>query len=100
MRPRIRFLSCGGAVVGTGGRKARLTPSEALMLTAVMARSFVPRDEMVEILWPNPNRQPDFWDTAMKVHAHNIRRKLKPFGVAVRSRIGFGYFLELNGEFA
>lgn len=50
-----------------GDRRLRITPTERLILLVVMGRPLATRYDLVEILWPNPDNQPDHWSSSISV---------------------------------
>ena len=64
-----------------------LTPHEERLLTALRTKrgQIVERDDLIGALWPNPDREPEGADGALRAHIHNLRRK----GVTIESATGY-----------
>jgi|6_EtaG_2_1085325.scaffolds.fasta_scaffold07245_6 DNA-binding response OmpR family regulator len=77
-----------------GDRRLRITPMERLILLVAMGRPLVTRDALVEILWPNPDNQPDHWGGSINVRVMSLRRKLEKFGWTLLAWKGRGMWLE------
>ncbi len=93
---RLRFR-LRPAIVG-GGQAVRLTPQEATVLLAVMARPEVAAAELAELLWPDPDAMPDFWRDNIGAVLCTLNAKLRPFGWDVVARVGFGWRLVRTDE--
>jgi DNA-binding response OmpR family regulator len=79
------------------GRKLHLTPQETVLLEALLVRGPdrpMPLAEIIEVLWSNPNREPD---SAIKVVQVYISR-LRAIGVQIIGRNGFGYTIPRDGR--
>jgi DNA-binding response OmpR family regulator len=80
-----------------GGELRRLSPMQsdllALLLIASPARG-MQTHEIIEALWPNPDRAPDFGDENIRVHIAALRRA----GVLVENWFGSSYRIPIEGR--
>lgn len=59
------------------GEKLNLREAERKILLALMGRPLVTANDIVEILWPHPDDQPDYWYNSVTIRIFNIRKELK-----------------------
>ena len=71
-----------------------LQPSEGLILMALLGNRIASTDLLVEVLWPNPDDMPDYWNESLVCQISKLRRKLKFFGGNIGAHYGFGWHLE------
>lgn len=73
-------------------REWRLSPVEAKLFGALLARAAASKDMIMAALYGDRiDDEPDIG--AVNVIIHNSRKKLKPFGIEIRSIHGYGYEL-------
>ena len=67
-----------------GGRwflgDVRLSKRQVTLLLAVMARPRVPTSEIIEMIWPDPDDEPDSANGIVKTIAYYLRAKLHGSG--------------------
>ncbi len=51
-----------------------------VIVLALLCNSHLTQEEMVEILWPDPDKQPDYWRFTMKHRVWVLNQKLAHFG--------------------
>ena len=75
------------------GVQLDLRVQENLILLALLGQPRLSHDDIVEILWPNPNFQPDGWALVIRACISRIRAVLKeagaPYIIKVRYRKGY-----------
>lgn len=98
MKARVKLLRDGASELRLDGKSERLTPVETIILFALMCRKRIHRDELREILWPNPNMEPDWSKSSIGVRMCNLRRKLAQFGIYISNLYCFGWRLEMNNQ--
>jgi DNA-binding response OmpR family regulator len=76
------------------GRKVHLTMQEkALLLTLLLRKGHMTSLVLfIEILWENPDTQPECADDLVRSLVIRVRNKIKPYRIV--NRHGFGYILE------
>ncbi len=93
---RVRQLK--SALEGCGGdlvlfkRVFKLRPQQAAVLAALLQREQVSHEALALCLpegWADPEERNS--DQIVKLHIHNLRRKLKPHGIKIETIWGFGY---------
>lgn len=66
----------------------KLSPMEHLITSVLlMRRNIVKAIELVEILYPNANLEPDYAENSVRIFVQRARRK----GVPIKTRKTFGY---------
>lgn len=65
-----------------------LSRREAALLFAVMCHPTIKTTELIEVIWPDPDFEPDYAQTGVTVLADALRKKLEPHGWTVRSTPG------------
>lgn len=74
-----------------------LTPTETMLLDALRNGRRVTTERLIQTVWPDRRRYPlDPYGT-IRVHAHNLRRKL-PQSLRLLGNFGKGYQLALSSE--
>ena len=58
------------------------------VLFALMCREVVTKKDFIEILWPDPDKEPDWAENSIGVYLYELRKKLEPFGYKI---INLGY---------
>ena len=91
MKPRISFKGRVSIVDDNGF--ARITPHELKILLALMGRPEVAKETLIEILYPDPDKEPDWADSRVKVAIWSLRKKLRQFGWTISSRYTYGWSL-------
>ena len=82
-----------GNVLTIDGVKSKLSPQELTVLWALMMLEFASDDDLVEMLWPDVEDQPDMWADVIKIVACSLRKKLKPAGWGVKKNYGKPWYL-------
>ncbi len=73
-----------------------LTKSEQTILAAAMTRSVATGEYLTTLLYGNdPNGGPDTPQECIRLFVMRARRKLKPFGIEIKTAWGQGYYLTL-----
>ena len=80
--------------IASGHGRTHLSPQEAQLLYAVMARPLVTWDLASEVMWPDPDDMPDFWLDTLRSVACRLNRRLRGHGWRVRREWGIGWRLE------
>lgn len=62
----------------------RLTNNEATILFAAMAHRRVTINDLVEMIYPNPDAEPEWAAAGVRQFCLRLRRKLRPFGWTIR----------------
>lgn len=76
--------------VRVGARTVHLSPHERDMLVALMLRpGFVARGELIEVMWPNPDDEPEYSEGSVVVYILRLRAK----GITIWSQRTVGYAL-------
>ncbi len=57
-----------------------LSTAAGIIVLALLCNSHLTQEEMVEILWPDPDKQPDYWRFTMKQRVWVLNQKLARFG--------------------
>jgi DNA-binding response OmpR family regulator len=84
VKPRDwRFLIWPEYVVQTGGREVRLSRKRGEILTILLMRPgrYCPPNEMIELIYPDPDREPDWAYGALKVHIFRMRQAFREAGI-------------------
>jgi two-component system response regulator TctD len=78
------------------GRPMELTPREAALLRALLARpgQALAKERLCELVFPG---EADVQATAVEVVAYRLRKKLGPTGVQLVTLRGLGYLLQAEG---
>ena len=63
------------------------------LLVALMFSEVLTNDEIMEILWPDPDAMPDLWASSIRCEMVKLRTFLKPDGIKIKVHPGFGYQL-------
>ena len=86
--------------VAVSGRVVKLSPQAADLIAFMLIRRghALSRGELVEMLWPNPDREPEWAERQIDVLIHRTRR-LIGFGW-IEGIWGRGYRLVHDHEFA
>ena len=68
-----------------------LSPREAVVATVLVEHfaEAVRDHDIIERAWPDGDGTP----TALRVHAHRLRKRVEPIGLALKSIRGYGYML-------
>jgi len=83
----IPTLHWHGGVIEDGKQAVHLAAKEAAILVA-LARSTCEgesRDRLIEVVWNNPDLEPDNALGVMNTHAGHLRAKIRPFGLRIIS---------------
>lgn len=75
------------------GETVKLTPTETEIVSTLLALRgrCVPRQELIEILWPNPDDEPEWSYNQIAQYIRRLRRKLP--GLII-SRYALGLIIE------
>jgi len=74
----------------------KLTPSESKILDAFLEKTTLSQEDVAAFL-PTPLYINSTIDKRPCVHIHNINKKIKPHGLAIKNNYGTGYTLgQLN----
>lgn len=103
MKARIKCLppvwsGPQGSIVSNDHGSVKLNNTETLILFALMGHRVLHRNDLVDILWPEIDDEPEWQFTSIRVRIHNMRRKLAPVGVYIRNSYSFGWSLTLANE--
>jgi len=71
--------------VTDGFRKVSLWPSEATLLWALMARPRLTVDEAIPLIWPAPDREPDWPEAGVRVRMCRLRKNLAEMGISIKT---------------
>lgn len=100
-RARLVLLPGGKAEIRRGDQWCELYPAEVSLLLSVMFRPVVHRDEIIEILWPDPDRQPLNTRVGINIKLMRLRKFTRGFGFEIcalaRGRSA-GWFHLQSGE--
>ena len=77
------------------GQTLRLPPLSKKLLLALMGRDKLFYADAVEILWPHPDDQPDFWRDNIHVHIASVRNELKRVNSNLSIVVTKGQWVEL-----
>jgi hypothetical protein len=77
---RLVLLPAGKAEIRRGNEWCELYPAEVSLLLAVMFRRAVHRDDIIEMLWPDPDVQPLNTRVAINIRLMRLRRFTRNFG--------------------
>lgn len=69
-----------------------------LILLALAFNGRTHRDELIEVLWPDPDEMPDWSHEAIGVKIFRLRQKLAAFGYGINVCYGWGWALEKTDE--
>ncbi len=58
----------------------RISDGAGVIVLALLCNSHLTQEEMVEVLWPDPNKQPDYWHFTMQQRIWVLNQKLARFG--------------------
>lgn len=78
------------ALCRVNGRLQRLPDTQASLLAALLLSDpdkFTHVRDLVPIMWPNPDRQPEGTGESINVYVHFLRRRQ----IIIENRHGFGY---------
>ena len=95
MTPRIVYRGRWG--IYNGSWTNYLTKQQATLL---LHMAFKPPGHMMtaatalDILWPDADRMPDYWDKALRVIIAQLRKNCAGMGLRVVNRNSFGWGLE------
>jgi DNA-binding response OmpR family regulator len=93
---RERVAQLEAALVEAGGFLVpvewRLTPSEARVFCALLSRPLLTKDALMAALYHNLGRD-EADQKIVDVFICKLRKKLKPFGIAIETVWGQGYYL-------
>jgi DNA-binding response OmpR family regulator len=87
LRERVRQLEEAFGIYLIAPSQFRFGPSETKLFGMLMRRAIVATESMMVVLFPAVS------DDIARVHIYNMRRKLKPFDMAIKSVRSQGYFL-------
>lgn len=62
-------------------------------LFALMAQPLVTREQMMEVMWPDPDEMPDWCFSNIGAQLCKLRKNLRPAGWDIRARYGRGWVL-------
>jgi len=83
-----------GNVLTVNGVRTKISPQQLTILWELMARRSVTKDQLVEALWPNPDKMPDYFYNIICIRIHQLRKVIRPGGWDVINRYSMPYTLE------
>ena len=75
-------------------KRYKLTNQQGLVMTALLAHKVVCYDDLIEILWPDVELQPDFWLNVLYTVVCRLRRILARCGIKIFNYYGRGWSLD------
>ena len=60
----------------------------ATLLLAVLFNRVISRDDVIEILWPDSESQPDWWGESLRCTIFKLGKELEHFGYSLKTRPG------------
>jgi len=92
LREKVAYLSAALAPPMTLPIGLHLSPALEKVLRTIAGRDYATADMIHAALdWDKP--EPNGGRVA-QVHVSRLRKRLKPFGIDIKSRYGLGYFIE------
>ena len=76
-----------------GGKIIQLTPQETELVCYLLIKGpsqLSTTEELIEIVWPNPDKEPDYANSMIGIHIFKCRKK----GVPIKAEWGRGYYIE------
>lgn len=77
--------------------ESRLTAMPLRFARLMLCRlgHYVPRECIMDALWPDPDRMPEVWVISIRVQAMHVRRAFRAFGIALKAQWG-GYIASME----
>lgn len=80
--------------IKSNGTVINFTPTERFLVLIMMGRKMLPMPEAVDLLYPDPDDEPEIPENVIRVHMVRIRKKLKAvnsrYSVQTNYRWGYG----------
>lgn len=94
LRERVHVLEARIRCVDDAARDVfGLSAQQARIVRSLTVRKSAEVSEIIEDVWPDGD-EPECASNQIKVVIFRIRRKLKPFGVTIKSRVHYGYWID------
>ena len=94
MSPARLLLKAGNFYLVQGKRWQPLIETDGTLLMSFILNGELTEEDVMEIMWPDPDRMPDWWAGSMKVKFHRINSILEPFGWRIKARYNWGWSLK------
>lgn len=88
----------GAMIRYADGAKRRVSPQCMMILFALMGRPLVSRDELIETLWPDPDKEPECAESVLSTLMSHTRQILAFTPWYIRNCNGRGWILERRAD--
>lgn len=86
----------GCAILSRDGEQVELKRWQADLVMEAMCHRIVTTERVVELIWPDPDNEPDFWLEGLKTRVWRLRYITRRFGFEVIGTPWHGYSLRFN----
>lgn len=87
---QARGLTLWANNANTPAGSCKLSRTQAMILWHAMLAPSIQPQELISILWPNPDLEPQEPQNVIRQQLHRLKIRLAPLGIRLRSHLGPG----------